>query len=169
MRQIATLLAMVYAIPAAALTVIQVDGPVTDIQPYLVHIQPKQQPLTGEDMMLTNTGTHVFAPSLPVKPAPLKVGKIKRQLAHYPNLVQPIFLIGKDATSLDWLEKHKTRLQKLKAIGFLIEANTPEEWKSIQASVPPEITIIPANGSIFVKRFKIEHYPVLISQEMIEQ
>lgn len=168
MKKILLLLSLAHVNPAVALTVIQVDGPVTAIQPYLTRIQHQSPYLIEENAMLTKLTPKVFAPSLPVTPAPLTVGQVKRQLVHYPQLPQPIFLIGKDTESLAWLQEHKARLQTLKAIGFLIEANTPEEWKAIQASAA-ELPIIPANGSIFVKRFKVEHYPVLISQAMVEQ
>lgn len=168
MKKIAWLLFVIYIHQATALTVIQIDGPVANIQPYLSRFQLNPKDFTGEEIMLSNLTPKVFSPSLPVNPAPLKLGRVKRQLVRYPQLVQPIFLIGRDKKSLHWLEKNKLRLQQIQAIGFLIEANTPEEWQSIQTSVP-QIPIIPANGRIFTKRFQIETYPVLISQDMIEQ
>jgi integrating conjugative element protein (TIGR03765 family) len=97
----------------------------------------------------------------------LTIGKVKSQTINIKNLPQPIFIIGSDEKSLNWLDKYHSRLKKIKAIGFIVNLKNSDEYKKISGKY--KLPLFPINGDAFADKFNIHHYPVLISQHRIEQ
>jgi len=61
-------------------------------------------------------------------------------------LVQPIFLVGADRASIQWLVHNRERLAAIKAWGLVMQAATQEQFRSIQAAAP-ELRFAPSIGA----------------------
>jgi integrating conjugative element protein (TIGR03765 family) len=81
---------------------------------------------------------------------------------------RPVFLIGADPLSLEWLAAHRERLIELGAVGMLIEADSIEAVRQVAARAEG-LRILPASGAELARALGVRHYPVLISARGIEQ
>ena len=104
----------------------------------------------------------------PITTTSMTVGNVAQQTISAPTLAQPIFLIGVDEVSTQWLKQHREKLKNLHAIGFLIQVQNQTEFEAIK-TLAEELPLIPVSGNVFSQRFKLEHYPVLITQRSIQQ
>ena len=69
---------------------------------------------------------------------------------------------------LDWLLRHKTTLESIQAVGFLIEVSHLEAVKSIFKLAHP-LPISLGKDDIFVNALEVTHYPFLWHKGGIEQ
>jgi integrating conjugative element protein (TIGR03765 family) len=81
---------------------------------------------------------------------------------------RPLFLIGTDRLSLEWLEAHRETLIERGAVGMLIEADSIEAVRQV-AERAEGLKVLPASGSELARALGLRHYPVLISAQGIEQ
>jgi integrating conjugative element protein (TIGR03765 family) len=81
---------------------------------------------------------------------------------------RPVFLIGTDPLSLDWLEAHRETLIERGAVGMLIEADSVGAVRQVAARAEG-LQVLPASGSELARALGLRHYPVLISAQGIEQ
>ncbi|POG14561.1 integrating conjugative element protein [Pseudomonas putida] len=80
----------------------------------------------------------------------------------------PLFLVGHDAASLEWLAQHAQTLQKLGASGLAVEVTDAQALRRIQAAAPG-LNIWPVSGDDIAERLELQHYPVLITPTGLEQ
>lgn len=105
--------------------------------------------------------------ALPVHSTRLSPGAVSPRTLKLPELT-PLFLVGHDAASLEWLAQHAQKLQELGASGLAVEvANTPA-LRRIQAAAPG-VDIWPVSGDDIAERLELQHYPVLITPTGLEQ
>ena len=83
-------------------------------------------------------------------------------------LPQPLFIIGCDALSRQWLSQFSGRLQQMGAVGLVVEAETLADYQAMVA-IAPDIRLSPAPASQLAQQLALRHYPVLISASRIEQ
>jgi len=83
------------------------------------------------------------------------------------HLAHPMFVVGDDQASLDWLKQNNRVLEKSGAVGLVIHAKHLDSLKQIRA-VAGDLTLYPAKGDVVWKLFGINCYPVLISKHWIE-
>jgi len=135
------------------------SGKTVSITPYTDAIQvynPKKvKPIT------------VFNP-LPVETPNLSPGKVVKRRIDQPYLSNPMFLIGNDRLSYQWLVSNKELLKRINAIGMLVNVKTMKELRYVE-SLAKGLKIIPASAIDLAKQLGIKHYPVLISKQFIEQ
>ncbi|WP_130905549.1 MULTISPECIES: integrating conjugative element protein [unclassified Pseudomonas] len=104
---------------------------------------------------------------LPVHSARLTPGTVVRRALNLPGLL-PLFLIGQDSVSLEWLSKHAQALKALNASGLAVEVVNAQALRRIQAAAP-KLNIWPVSGDDIAERLELEHYPVLITPTGLEQ
>ncbi|PYG78469.1 MULTISPECIES: integrating conjugative element protein [unclassified Pseudomonas] len=104
---------------------------------------------------------------LPVRSARLSPGAVPPRALSLPGM-RPLFLVGQDATSLEWLSRHAQTLQKLGANGLAVEVDDAKALRRIQAAAPG-LTTWPVSGDDIAERLELEHYPVLITPTGLEQ
>lgn len=80
----------------------------------------------------------------------------------------PFFIIGSDALSKQWLVKRKDELLGISAKGLVVNVQTSDELETLKALVP-ELQLQPTYGDDIAERLNLEHYPVLITVEIITQ
>jgi integrating conjugative element protein (TIGR03765 family) len=80
----------------------------------------------------------------------------------------PLFLVGQDTASLEWLSRHAQALQELGANGLAVEVDDVQALRRIQTAAPG-LNIWPVSGDDIAERLELEHYPVLITPTGLEQ
>ncbi|MDF3172074.1 integrating conjugative element protein [Pseudomonas sp. ER28] len=104
---------------------------------------------------------------LPVHSARLSPGVVPPRTLNLPGFT-PLFLVGQDAASLEWLALHAQRLQDLGASGLAVEVADAQTLRRIQATAPG-VDIWPVSGDDIAERLELQHYPVLIMPTGLEQ
>lgn len=104
---------------------------------------------------------------LPVRSARLSPGAVPPRKLNLPGMT-PLFLVGQDAASVEWLSRHAQALQDLGANGLAVEVDDAQALRRIQATAPG-LDIWPVSGDDIAERLELEHYPVLITPTGLEQ
>ncbi|WP_409287282.1 integrating conjugative element protein [Pseudomonas guariconensis] len=116
--------------------------------------------------------SHLPAPTtlnwvLPVRSARLSPGIVPPRALSLPSMT-PLFLVGQDAASLEWLSRHAQALRELGANGLAVEVDDARALRRIQTAAPG-LNIWPVSGDDIAERLKLKHYPVLITPTALEQ
>ena len=104
---------------------------------------------------------------LPIISHKWSVGRVQPKPLNLPGAL-PMFLIGADDTSRQWLYKNKDKLIKMNAMGLVINVNTVDEMNELRQIVP-ELTLMPSPADTLAERLEIYHYPILFTPEGISQ
>ncbi|MFJ2982690.1 MULTISPECIES: integrating conjugative element protein [unclassified Pseudomonas] len=104
---------------------------------------------------------------LPVHSARLSPGAVPPRTLRLPGMI-PLFLVGQDAVSLEWLSRHAQALQDLGANGLAVEVDDVQSLRRIQTAAPG-LNIWPVSGDDIAERLELDHYPVLITPTGLEQ
>ena len=165
-------LALLLTVPAslaaqAQLEVIFDNGRTRPIAPYL---EPVEDAPPEEDPALTPgqpLGAADVQNLLPVRSPGLSPGPVEPRTLPRP-LSRPVFLVGSDPLSRRWLARHRERLQALRAVGLLVQAETVDDLEAI-AELGRGLSIMPAPGTDLARALGLVHYPVLVTSRGIEQ
>jgi integrating conjugative element protein (TIGR03765 family) len=84
------------------------------------------------------------------------------------RILQPIFFVGTDSLSQQWLQQNLPNLKQLHAMGFLVQAQNTGDADNIQ-SLASGLTLVPMSGDSFAQGWQLDHYPVLITTQGITQ
>src|SRR5690554_5019758 len=98
----------------------------------------------------------------------LTPGVVQPQTISAHALVQPIFLIGYDKLSAQWLSERHNILKELNAIGLVVNVPSAQAMAELQA-IAPNLILQPIPGDDLAKNIGVKHYPVLITKTSIEQ
>lgn len=104
---------------------------------------------------------------LPARSTRLTPGLVESRVLRAPGLL-PVFLIGDDPRSRDWLRRRLNQLRALGAIGLVVQVETPQALAALRA-LAPGLTLAPVSGDELAQRLGVRHYPVLITATAIEQ
>lgn len=80
---------------------------------------------------------------------------------------KPLFIVGSDAVSLEWLASHKGYLQRHHAVGFITNINTHNQYQEITQKY--ELPLQPVNVDDLMVAIKAYAYPVYFDGESIWQ
>ena len=152
----------------AELTVIYDSGDTQPIAPYLDVFEPADG-VPRQSPAMTPPPLDAADPEawLPIESIGLTPGIVHSRAIHRP-FSQPLFLIGADALSRQWLMEHRDRLKSIGAVGMLVRADTLEDLRRI-AQLADGLAVLPASATDIAEALGIRHYPVLISSHGIEQ
>jgi integrating conjugative element protein (TIGR03765 family) len=98
----------------------------------------------------------------------MTVGKVRQRQLNLPLLSSPIFLVGTDPVSKKWLANNKAALINMVAVGMIINTSSEKDTVDI-LKMTSGLTVSTASASTLARRFKLRHYPVLISKKAIQQ
>lgn len=104
---------------------------------------------------------------LPVHSAHLTPGPVSRRIIRAPGLT-PFFLVGDDPRSRAWITAHRDTLQRLGAVGFVVQVESIEALATLRA-LARGITLAPASADDLARRLHLTHYPALVTATGIEQ
>lgn len=80
----------------------------------------------------------------------------------------PVFLVGDDALSRQWLTLRRDELKRLRATGLVVNVSDKAALSQLQQLVPG-VTLLPASASEIARRLQLSHYPVLITASGLTQ
>lgn len=80
----------------------------------------------------------------------------------------PLFLIGDDSQSTEWLRQHRDALKTLHATGLVVNVTTLARLNVLRA-IAPTLTLLPVSADDMAKHLPITAYPVLITDKGLAQ
>jgi integrating conjugative element protein (TIGR03765 family) len=104
---------------------------------------------------------------LPVRSALLTPGTVGRREIQAPGL-RPLFLVGDDERSHEWLRHRADTLLALGAVGLVVNIESPTGLTELRR-LAPGLILSPVSADDLARRLHINHYPVLITATGIEQ
>lgn len=107
------------------------------------------------------------ADMLPVVSHKWSVGAVQPQSIKLAGAM-PIFLLGVDERSRQWLADNQPKLQSLGATGLVINVQTLDELNQLRA-IAPALTLLPSPADALADRLGLNRYPLLITAEGISQ
>lgn len=153
--------------PATALTVIYDSGDTLPIAPYLDVLHAPDETEEGIESSSPALGAADVAQLLPIHSPGLTPGPVQRKAVHRP-FAAPLFLIGCDRRSAQWLQLNRSRLLAMGAVGLVVDVPDVEALTRL-AELAGGLKLLPASGSDLARSLGLHHYPVLITQDAIAQ
>lgn len=105
---------------------------------------------------------------VPIRTPNMRPARIESKDAYFANMITPIFIVGADANSLQWLRVWRDQLARVGAIGWVVQAENEHELRAI-ADAGRGLRMMTMSGESIPQVFGISSYPVLISNRSIEQ
>lgn len=104
---------------------------------------------------------------LPVTTPEMRAGKVEPRALTLTGMT-PVFLVGDDPLSGEWLTLHHDELKRLHATGLVVNISDKAALTELQQRVPG-VTLLPASASDIARRLQLSHYPVLITATGLTQ
>lgn len=158
-----TALALSVTQPAAAAPVVAFDGgPTRALAPYLALLRGAVEPATPRAVPA------VPGPWWPVRTPELSPGATIEPpspavAARLRLLPRPLFVLGADAASRDWLARRAPALRALDAVGLLVQVETPDELAAVR-QLGAGLWIVPVPGSQLAVVWGLRHYPLVLTR-----
>ena len=152
---------------ANALTVIYDSGDTQSLAPFLEILGDPPAAEIRDALAVPALGAADIKHLLPIRSPRLTPGSVAPRVIKRP-FAAPLFMIGADPRSEQWLIQHRARLVQLGAVGMLVEVPDEAALKRLIA-LAKGLTLLPASGSDLAESLELDHYPVLITQDGIEQ
>ncbi|WP_245754079.1 PFL_4695 family integrating conjugative element protein [Aquisalimonas asiatica] len=154
-------------VPVAVFTVFVVlgvasDAPAGEVAPSASGSSPDEPLVVAEPADLLPVNTPEMEPGrLRATPSADAEGMLER-------LPQPLCLVGADARSLRWLERHRSSLRSAGALCLLVQAERVTDLDRV-LDAAGEVPVQVSPGGELARRFGLQRYPVVISAEGFEQ
>ena len=164
MRGLFGLLCLLVCLGAHAresLTVIYDSGDTLPLEPYLPKRAPQEKAAIPEK-------TSQLPFSLPITTPSMQPGRVTASPKALRYLQRPLFLVGADQVSKDWLAEKREQLIELGAVGLLVEAKDRQEVEAVLA-IAEGLRLVPASAEGFAAKLGLTYYPILLSKEGWEQ
>ncbi|KTT00598.1 integrating conjugative element protein [Pseudomonas oryzihabitans] len=166
MKQILSLLTLTVTLPlavqAANLTVVEDRGGVSAL-PYYQGLNPEPAQTQHQAPVPQPT----LAQGFPVRSQRLTPGTVQGRALNAPGL-QPFFLVGDDELSRQWLASRGETLQRLGAVGLVVNVASADRLAVIRRWTGG-LAVSPVVGDDLAARLGLTHYPVLITATALEQ
>jgi integrating conjugative element protein (TIGR03765 family) len=108
-------------------------------------------------------------PRFPVRTLGLVSGPVVPRAVNLPQLAgRPLFLVGSDAFSREWLARYRDRLRAVGAAGVVVQAETAEDFAAIR-TLAQDLPLTAFDATDLARPLGLTGYPVLVSAERIEQ
>lgn len=127
-----------------------------DVQNAITELTTRYRPSTESKDILRKL--------FPIRSEQLKPLKLvsRKQANDIQFLKSPIFVIGADRYSLDWLRVNKAELLRFGAVGVVAEAPTMDSFLNMQAMSSP-LELLPTGADALAEELKVPAYPILIT------
>lgn len=122
------------------------------------------------NVRLARANESMLNSQFPVVSKSLTVGLVTKDEASdlkYELASNPLFIIGYDPVSINWLKSNKELLTEKGAIGLVVNVETKEQMDQLQAVVGKSVVMQPTHGDSLAEHLKIKHYPFYMDKEGI--
>jgi len=164
MRGLFGLLCLLLCLGAHArepLAVIYDSGDTLPLESYLPK-RATQEKITAQD------ANRQLPFKLPITTPSMQPGKVIVTPKALRYLQRPLFLVGSDQVSRNWLVEKREQLIRIGAVGLLVEAKDRQEIEAVLA-IAEGLRLVPASAEGFAIKLGLSRYPILLSQEGWEQ
>ena len=160
-------------IAGASPVVIHDAGGTEPIAPFLEPLRPPPDEDPVPLSEIEAQGVFDLRNRLPITSPGLRPGLLSRDasddvLERLRFLSRPVCLVGSDAGSLQWLERHGETLRAIGAACLAIDVPDEVAWEQLVAA-GQGLPLIPVPGADLVETLGLTVYPVLITQDGFEQ
>lgn len=104
---------------------------------------------------------------LPVSTPEMSPGAVAARPLNLPGM-PPVFVLGDDASSRQWLTQHATTLSRMQATGMVISVRDEQGLNALR-QLAPGVAMVPVSGGDLARRLALTHYPALITATGISQ
>ena len=145
----------------AGVTTIHEGGPTVPIGHYLAAFFA-QEP--GPVPIATPAQASALPVAFPVRTASMRPGRLPSPVTLPAGawLTTPMFIVGDDAQSRQWLAIHREKLRRLGATGLVVNVATVEAFRSLRA-VAPEVPMAPGSAEELAQHTRLSVYPLFVS------
>ena len=147
---------------SSSLIVVEDRGGVSAL-PYYQDLAPEPTEQSASPANFGVRGQGAF----PVRSDQLTPGELQGRVINAPGL-QPMFLVGDDELSRNWLSQRRDQLQQLHAVGIVVNVASAERFAEVQRWAG-DLQMVPAPSNDLAQRLGIKHYPSLITATAIQQ
>lgn len=102
-----------------------------------------------------------FSVAYPIRTTRLSPGQVATTPVPLHQGQQPLFVIGNDELSLDWIDINKPYLLEIGARGFVVSVGSEREWNQLRKWLAP-LDVKAVTGDAFSEVFGLTHYPFLL-------
>ncbi len=124
--------------------------------------QVDQNRITEESLKLQES----LDSRLPVK-SKTTAGFVSRHNVTFSGFSSPIFIIGDDALSKQWLNNHAKQLRELRALGFITNIKNPATLQELQTI--HDLPLLPADVDDLMLLLDAQHYPLMMNEGVVWQ
>jgi integrating conjugative element protein (TIGR03765 family) len=79
-------------------------------------------------------------------------------------LTQPMFIVGYDRVSANWLQSNVDVLEEKRAVGLVVNVDTPQQMERLLELTGRRLALTPMSGDQLAKAINLRHYPVFIDR-----
>ncbi|KFF48754.1 hypothetical protein GY26_12115 [Gammaproteobacteria bacterium MFB021] len=105
---------------------------------------------------------------LPLESEQLTPGTVTPRQLDLPGGFTPVFLVGDDDLSRQWLAQRGDILREMNAVGLVVQVADEPSLQALR-NAAQGLEIRPVSGDGLAERLGLRHYPALISQRGIDQ
>jgi len=165
---LAAVASLVCNVAQAELIVVEDRGGASALAYYRsLNLLPDDQPTRAMALPPVRTIAYSEADMLPVKSPSLSPGSFESR-AHNAAGLQPVFLVGDDELSRQWLQRRGDVLREIRAVGWVVNVQRMAALTELRA-LGAGLEMVPAAADDLARRLGIEHYPALVTATGIEQ
>ena len=132
-----------------------------------LNLLPDEQPAKAMTLPPVRITAYSEADMLPVKSTSLSPGPFESRVHSVAGL-RPVFLVGDDDLSRQWLQRRGDVLRDLNAVGWVVNVQRGAALAELRA-LGAGLEMVPATADDLAQRLGIEHYPALVTATGIEQ
>lgn len=77
-------------------------------------------------------------------------------------LTQPLFIVGYDRVSANWLESNMDVLAEKRAIGLVVNVQSPAQMERLVEITQQRVALTPMSADQLARSINLRHYPVFI-------
>ena len=155
--------ALLCATAFAGLTTIHEGGPTRPIGEYLAGLQhPERASLPAAGPVQAASLPMAFPVTTPsMRPGPLQV-PIRLRTAG--GLLTPLFIVGDDPGSKQWLSANRAALHRLGASGLVVNVASLAAFRSL-LTIAPEVAMAPGSIETLARQSGLAVYPLFVATD----
>lgn len=152
---------------AALITVADLGG--EPAAPYLDAVNGKSNEFTPPQSLSSSEPPASLSVStmLPVSTPEMTPGVVVSRPLNLPGM-PPVFIVGDDDLSRNWMQKRSAELLRLGATGLVVNISSESALDSLKR-ITPSVAMAPVQGGDLARRLQLAHYPVLITADGLVQ
>jgi integrating conjugative element protein (TIGR03765 family) len=121
-----------------------------------------------ENLKAERAGRRFMASHIPVTSQLLKVGRVTDAEATevpYHMVSRPLFIVGYDPVSIQWLTDNRDFLASNNAVGLVVSVETIAQMNELKRIVGDGVTLQPTPGDRLAQHMGIRHYPFYMDSD----